>query len=355
MSEWGSFVDESPPSGGGPPSSPSPSSPSAANHEWGFYEPEPEPQSEPGTGRSPSAAVDTDPVWGVYEPEPGTGPSPSPAVDADPGWGFDAPSAASAPSPPSPPAGVSTPSPEVVASLLTVGETLWAHVDGPVAVLGSGCPVTAVYDGEPDGFSGWRPVTVVDPARLTVRPVPLSLGEPPIGATTSVAELYSDLEPSSATEPFRAAPFPVGQGPDLDAVLSRAVAEERERVRVEAAAAAHRAEAQLNLAKRELAERTELAERHARIREEQAQSEVRRTQQEAVQQVSAAQAQIAAARDQFNQAQQQWQLRTRQAEAERTRMTRELDRAKSAGAQRLVLVGVLAVLAVVLTFVFKGA
>ncbi|MEU9187076.1 hypothetical protein AB0D14_21535 [Streptomyces sp. NPDC048484] len=280
-------------------------------------------------------------------------------MDANPGWGFDAPSAASAPSPPSPPAGVPTPSPEVVASLLTVGETLWAHVDGPVAVLGSGCPVTAVYDGEPDGFSGWRPVTVVDPARLTVRPVPLSLGEPPVGAATSVAELYSDLEPSSATEPRRAAPFPVGQGPDLDAVLSRAVAEERERVRAEAAAAAHLAEAELNVVKRELAERTELAERHARIREEQAQSEVRRTQQEAAQHVSAAQAQaqaqIAAARDQFNQAEQQWQLRTRQAEAERTRMTRELNRAKSAGAQRLVLVGVLAVLAVVLTFVLKGA
>ncbi|WP_326813806.1 MULTISPECIES: hypothetical protein [unclassified Streptomyces] len=340
VAEWGSFVDETPSSGGHPPSS-SPPSRSDADDGWGIFEP------EPGTGPSPS---------------PSSPPGPAPAADADANWGVFAPAPDEGiPSlpPPSPPAGVPTPSPEVVASLLTAGETLWAHVDGPVAVLGSGCGVTAVYDGEPDGFSGWRPVTVVDPARLTVHPVPLSLAEPPVGATTSVAELYSDTEPQSAAEPRRAAPFPVGQGPDLDAVLNRAVAEERERVRAEAAAAAHRAEVQLNVAKRELAERTELAERHARMREEQAKNEERRAQQEAAQHVAAAQAeaqrQIAAARDQAAQAVQHWQFRAQQAEGDRTRLAGELNRANRTGVQRLVLVGVLAVIAVVLTFVFKGA
>ncbi|WP_151770086.1 hypothetical protein [Streptomyces abyssomicinicus] len=216
-----------------------------------------------------------------------------------------------------------------------------------------------MYDGEPDGFTGWRPVTVVDPARLTVRPVPLSLAEPPVGAATSVAELYSDTEPQSATEPRRGAPFPVGQGPDLGAVLNRAVAEEREQVRAEAAAAAHRAEVQLNMAKRELAERAELAERQARMREEQAQNEERRTQQEAAQQIAAAQAeaqrQITAARDQAAQAVQHWQFRAQQAEGERARLAGELDRANRRGIQRLVLVGVLAVIAVALTVVLKGA
>ncbi|MGW4541674.1 hypothetical protein ACWEOP_27895 [Streptomyces chartreusis] len=336
VDEWGSFVDETPSSGGHPPSPP------------------PQP--------------DTDDEWGTFEHEPGNGPSssrlsppgPTSATDADDGWGvFDPPSTEGISSQSPPSAGVPAPSPEVVASLLTAGETLWAQVDGFVAVLGSGCPVTAVYDGEPDGFSGWRPVTVVDPARLTVRPVPLSLAEPPAGAATSVAELYSDTEPRSAAEPRRAARFPVGQGPDLDAVLDRAVAEERDQVRAEAADAAQRAAVQLNAKKRELAERAELAERQARMREEQAQAEERRTRQEAAQQIAAARAesqqQIAEAREKAAQAVQHWQFQAQQAEAERTRLAGDLDRANRAGVQRLTLVGVLAVIAVVLTFVIKGA
>lgn len=332
VSEWGAFVDETPPSGGRPPPSPS---------------------------------------------------TPVPRPNADDGWGdFDPPAGRTAS--PSPSAGVPPPSPEVVASLLIAGETLWAHVEGPVAVLGSGCTLTAVYDGEPDGFRGWRPVTVLDPARLIVRPVALSLAEPPVGAATSVAELYSDPERPSTGEPRRAAPFPVGQGPDMYALLNRAVAEERELVRAKATAAAHRIEMQLEAAKRELAERAELAERQARMREEQAGNEVRRALQEAERQARAheeharnavrrahqeaerqvfaanaeTQRQIAAARTQASQAAQvvrHWQIRAQQGEGDSARLTDELHRANRTGVQRLVLVGVLAVIAVVLTFLLMGA
>ncbi|MFJ3303160.1 hypothetical protein ACIPSA_08585 [Streptomyces sp. NPDC086549] len=291
-------------------------------------------------------------------------PNPTPAAGGS-DWGVfvdDAhePVTPGAPRPePAPPSGVPTPTPEVVASLLKAGETLWAQVDGTVAVLGSGVAVTAVYDAEPDGFSGWRPVTVLDPAALTVRPVSLSLAEPPVGAATSVAELYSDTEPLDTARPHRAAPFPVGQGPDVEALLNRAAEEERARVRAEAAVAAQRAEAELAAARREAAERAEVAERHARAREERAQEEVRRARDEAARQVAEVRAesqrQVAAARDEVGQAVQHWQFRTQQAESERTRLTEELNRANRAGLQRLVLVGVLAVIAVVLAVVLKAA
>ncbi|MFI5683816.1 hypothetical protein [Streptomyces sp. NPDC051636] len=297
--------------------------------------------------------------WGTFEDEtPAEGPA-----ESEESWGSftDASTqpgpAQPTPPPAAPPAGVPTPSPEVVASLLKAGETLWAQVDGTVGVLGSGAKVTAVYDDGPDGFSGWRPVTVLDPGALTVRPVPLALAEPPMGAATSVAELYADTEPLDDTEPRRPAPFPVGQGPDLDALLDRAVEEERARARAEAAASARRAEAELAAQRRELADRAEAVERQARLREERAQDEVRRAQDEAARQVAAvrddAQRQVTAARDEVAQVVQQWQFRAQQAESERSRLSEELNRANRASVQRLVLVGVLAVIAVVLAVVLK--
>ncbi|MFE0510333.1 hypothetical protein [Streptomyces sp. NPDC058964] len=315
MSDWGSFVDETPPERPHEPRQAAYPSGSATGADWGAF------------------------VDDVHEPPgPRTPQSPPPAAS---------------------PAGAPTPAPEVVASLLEAGETLWAQVDGTVAVLGSGCAVTAVYDAGPDGFSGWRPVTVLDPAALTVRPVPLSLAEPSPGAATSVAELYSDTESPDDAWPRRAAPFPVGQGPDVEALLSRAAEEERARVRAEAAVAAQRAEAELAAARRESAERAETAERHARAREERAQEEVRRAGEAAARQVAEVRAesqrQVAAARDEVAQAVQQWQYRAQQAEGERTRLAEELNRANRASLQRLVLVGVLAVIAVVLTVVLKGS
>ncbi|MCX5111604.1 hypothetical protein OOK13_24275 [Streptomyces sp. NBC_00378] len=44
-------------------------------------------------------------------------------------------------------------------------------------------------------------MTVVDPAALTVRLVPLALAEPPVGTATPVAELYTDPECCRAPRP----------------------------------------------------------------------------------------------------------------------------------------------------------
>lgn len=182
MSEWGSFIDETP-SGQSPP---------------------------PPPDHPPSGAGVVDDGWGSFADEaPATGGAPPPPPSVPPATPR--------------PYGVPVPSPEVAASLLTAGETLWAQVDGAQAVLGSGCRVAVVRDDDgeaaADGFGGWRPVTVVDPAALTVRLVPLALAEPPVGTATPVAELYADPEPYTAVAPERAGVFPVGQGPDLDELL----------------------------------------------------------------------------------------------------------------------------------------
>lgn len=330
MSEWGSFMDEEPSAGqdaAAPPARP-------ADDEWGSFAAEP--------ARAPGAARDT------------------PSAPGADGGGSDWGSFAGAGTPaPAPGAGVPVPSSEVVASLLTVGETLWAQVDGATAVLGSGCTVTVEYDGAPDGFSGWRPVTVVDPARLIVRPVPLALGEPSVGAALSVAELYADTEPLDAGEPRRARPFPVGEGPDVEGMLHRAVAEERERARADAAAAARRAEEELAAARRALVQQTEAAEQRAAAREHRAQEAVLRAEESAEQRVAAAQAeaqrQVTVARDEVAQAVQHWQFRAQHAEGERARLAEELTRAQRTAAQRLVLVGAVVVIAIALIFVLKGA
>lgn len=316
MSEWGSFINDAPPG-----------------------------EEEPG----PVAG-------GPRQPVPDSD-------DADDFWRTDFVEEARSSggdTPPSPrTTGAPVPSSEAVASLLTAGETLWAEVDGSVAVLGSGCVVTAVYDDEPDGFSGWRPVTVVDPARLMVRPAPLSLAEPPVGVATSVAELYSDTESLPEDEPLRVRRFPVGRGPDLDAMLRRAETDERERVRAEAEVQARRADEELAVIKRELAERAELAERHARQREERAHEAVLRIRSEADQRISAAgteaRREVAAAREEAAQAVRQWQFRAEQAEQKRSRLAEQLEQAHRASVQRLALVAVLAVIAVVLAVVLKGA
>ncbi|MFF1835868.1 hypothetical protein ACFVXE_16940 [Streptomyces sp. NPDC058231] len=189
--------------------------------------------------------------WGSFvdetpsSPPPMPGYPPEPAADED--WGAfadagDAPAGPVSAGPPVPPPGVAVPSPEAVASLLKAGETLWAYVDGTgAAYLGSGCALTVV-DGDADGFDGWRPVVVVDPAALTVRPVPLALAEPAIGTATAVSELYQDPEPSERPGSRRAPAFPVGQGPDLDALLAEAVAEERARVTTRADETARQAQ-----------------------------------------------------------------------------------------------------------------
>lgn len=325
VSEWGSFVDE-----------------------------------EPSGGResAASSARQADDEWGTFAAEPAREAPAPPAADPGGGsdWGTFAADGAAAPAPG---ARVPVPSSEVVASLLTAGETLWAQVDGAVAVLGSGCTVTAEYDGEPDGFSGWRPVTVVDPARLIVRPVPLALAEPPAGAAVSVAELYADPEPPDAGEPHRARPFPVGEGPDVEAMLHRAVEEERGRARAEAAAAARRAEEELAAARRALAQQAEATEQRALDRERRAQEEARRARESAEQQVAAARAeaqrQVTVARDEVAQAMQHWQLRAQHAEADRARLAEELERANRTAAQRLVLVGALVVIMIAVVFVLKGA
>ncbi|MFE6979223.1 hypothetical protein [Streptomyces sp. NPDC057682] len=276
MSDWGSFVDE-----------------------------------------GPSQAV---PRMPERPPEPAAPPYVPPA--ADDGWGVfaDGPevsgaSAAPAPvGPPVPAPGVAVPSPEAVASLLTEGEHLWAYVDGGGAAhLGSGCALTVVQeDGGGDGFTGWRPVVVVDPAALTVRPVPLALADPPVGAATSVSALYRDPEPPTAPVPDRAAAFPAGRGPDLDALLAAAVAEEREkaaagvrREREEAAAALQQERDRLRAG----------ADEAARQAQGYAESQIRAAQDAARQGVQEAQ-----------QSAWQWQQRAQAAEAEVVRLDTELQR-----------------------------
>ncbi|MFD7621648.1 hypothetical protein [Streptomyces sp. NPDC059802] len=293
MSDWGSFIDETP-SGQSPPPPPdhAPSGAGAGDDGWGSF-------------------ADETPAAGGAPPPPPSAPPPAPR-----------------------PYGVPVPSPEVAASLLTAGETLWAQVDGADAVLGSGCRVAVVPgedgDAATDGFGGWRPVTVVDPAALTVRLVPLALAEPPIGTATPVAELYADPEPYTAAAPDRAGVFPVGQGPDLDALLHRAQAEERARVRADVEAEARRAERELADAKAELRERAEAAEQRAAQREQRAQEAAQRAQEYAEQQVRTA-------RDEVAQAVWQWQERAQRAEAEVARLSGELARAEQAGVLRHVL------------------
>lgn len=301
MSEWGSFIDETP-SGQSPP---------------------PPPDHAPA-GAGDGGGDGGDDGWGSFADEtPVARGAPPPPPSAPP------------PAPPRP-YGVPVPSPEVAASLLTAGETLWAQVDGAEAVLGSGCRVAVVRgdDGEAgaaaDGFSGWRPVTVVDPAVLTVRLVPLALAEPPVGTATPVAELYTDPEPYTAAEPGRAGVFPVGQGPDLDALLHRVQEEERARVRAAAEADALRAERELAAAKAELRERAEAAEQRAAQREQRAQEAARRAQEYAEQQ-------IGKARDEVAQVVWHWQDRAQRAEAEIARLSGELAKAEQAGVLRHVL------------------
>ncbi|MFF4060227.1 hypothetical protein ACFYZ8_31870 [Streptomyces sp. NPDC001668] len=314
MSEWGSFIDEAPPGDEEPGSA----------------------VGEPGASVPGSAGADNFWRTDFVEEEQSAGGGTPPR-----------------------PTGTPVPSSEAVASLLTAGETLWAEVDGSVAVLGSGCVLTAVYDDEPDGFTGWRPVTVVDPARLLVRPAPLSLAEPPVGVATSVAELYSDTEPLPDDEPLRVRRFPVGRGPDLDALLRRAETEERERVRAEAETQARRAAEELALIKRGLAERAELADRHARQREERAHEAVLRIRSEADQRISTveaeAQREVAAAREAAEQMVRRWQSRAERAEEKHAGLAEQLKQVHRASVQRLVLVTVLAVIAVLLAVVLKGA
>ncbi|MGW1847193.1 hypothetical protein [Streptomyces sp. NPDC001966] len=309
MSEWGSFIDETP--SGRPPPPPPGHAPAGAG-------------GDGDVGRDAGGDAGGDDGWGSF-------------ADETPVAGGASPPPPSAPPPAAPrPYGVPVPSPEVAASLLTAGETLWAQVDGAEAVLGSGCRVAVVRgdDGEggaaTDGFSGWRPVTVVDPAALTVRLVPLALAEPPVGTATPVAELYADPEPYTAAEPGRAGVFPVGQGPDLDALLHRAQEEERARVRVAAEAEALRAERELTAAKAELRERTQAAEQRAAQREQRAQEAARRAQEYAEQQ-------IGAARDEVAQVVWHWQDRAQRAEAEIARLSAELAKAEQAGVLRHVL------------------
>ncbi|MEU2670782.1 hypothetical protein ABZ622_18280 [Streptomyces sp. NPDC007164] len=298
MSEWGSFIDETP-SGQSPPP----------------------PPDHPPAGADAGGDDGGDDGWGSFADEtPAAGGAPPPP---------------SAPPPAAPrPYGVPVPSPEVAASLLTAGETLWAQVDGAAAVLGSGCRVAVVPGGDgeaaADGFSGWRPVTVVDPAALTVRLVPLALAEPPVGTATPVSELYADPEPYTAAEPGRAGAFPVGQGPDLDALLHRVQEEERARVRADVEADARRAERELADAKAELKQRAEAAEQRAVQREQRAQQAAQRAQEYA-------EHQIGAAREEVAQAVWQWQDRAQRAEAEITRLSGELAKAEQAGVLRHVL------------------
>ncbi|MEV5603065.1 hypothetical protein AB0L33_16655 [Streptomyces sp. NPDC052299] len=261
------------------------------------------------------------------------------------GWGSfadEAPAASGGQAPPSAPPqpvqrpqAIPAPSPEVAASLLTAGETLWAEVDGRVAVLGSGCRVAVVpdEDGEAvaDGFTGWRPVVVVDPAALTVRLVPLALADPPIGAATPVSELYEDPEPHASAASGRSGVFPVGQGPDLDTLLQRAVAEERAAARADAEARTRRAERELAEAQAEARARAEAAEARAAEREQRAQEASRRARTYAEQQIAQARDDVAAVVRQWQERAQWAEDRALRAEAEVARMGAELARAEQAG------------------------
>ncbi|MGC4946584.1 hypothetical protein ACLQ2N_10365 [Streptomyces sp. DT224] len=278
-----------------------------------------------------------------HDNRPQTGPAAGQDTGDD-GWGSFADEVAAAPGHQAPPAvppqpaqrpqAIPVPSPEVAASLLTAGETLWAEVDGPVAVLGSGCRVAVVPDEDgkaADGFTGWRPVVVVDPAALTVRLVPLALADPPIGAATPVSELYEDPEPYTSAASGRSGVFPVGQGPDLDALLQRAVAEERAAARAEAEARTRRAERELAEAQAESRARAEAAEARAAEREQRAQEASRRARTYAEQQIAQARDDVAAVVRQWQERAQWAEDRALRAEAEVVRLNAALARAEQAG------------------------
>ncbi|MGW6485590.1 hypothetical protein [Streptomyces sp. NPDC055056] len=243
-------------------------------------------------------------------------------------------------------AGPPPPSSEVVAAALRAGQVLWAEVRADGVFLGSGCEVR-LTETPADGYTGWRPVTVVSPATLEVAALPVPTAEPVVGAALSVGELYTAADQVDG----RTAPFPLGQGPDLQGILRDAVRGVERQARARADEAARAAERQLQLAEERFIARALAAERAAADREQQAQQQIAVRDQQAEERVTAVV-------QQSQQAVAGWQDEaariTASAEQQRTAHAKQLRRYR-ARAQRLALLCSLlsAVAAAVLTAVLR--
>jgi vacuolar-type H+-ATPase subunit H len=256
----------------------------------------------------PPAGVPEDPPpgspWGNLADDPSGAAAASPAAAA--GWGVldgDVNGSAVGAYTPShsrhvpPPRDPRVPPAEATASVLADGDVLWAQISHAGVSLGSGQPLL-LEGGAPADQSGWCRVRVVDAARLVVRVLPVAWEEPRRGVGDDPRTLYRP-EPLDGVAPARrVSPFPVGQGPDMRAMLearlsaAEAAADRRVRTaeqeaqkRIELAAQSAKeqvrqaqawAEKQAANARRELDQRLEAGSVAARQAQQQAQEQVKR-------------------------------------------------------------------------------
>lgn len=143
---------------------------------------------------------------------------------------------------PSHSSGSGGPSAEATASLLRAGNVLWAKVDSTGAVLGSGTRLR-IPGGVPDRLYGWRPVEITDPATLAAQVVAVESATPPAGRAAPLASLFRADPVQQQASPQRPAAFPVGQGPDVRALLQQRLAAAEQEVLQRAEAAERQAEA----------------------------------------------------------------------------------------------------------------
>lgn len=157
------------------------------------------------------------------------------------------------------------PPPEATASLLQEGEILWARVDRSGVRLGSGQQLF-VSEGILEQQEGWRRVQVVDPATLAVRVLSVSWSGLRSCVGDDPALLYRPAPPGKAHEVDRVPSFPIGQGPDLRAVLDARIIAAESAAEKRGRAAERRADESVVQAEREADERITESERQAEQR-----------------------------------------------------------------------------------------
>ncbi|WP_238016990.1 hypothetical protein KZZ52_13775 [Dactylosporangium sp. AC04546] len=133
------------------------------------------------------------------------------------------------------------PSPEATASVLNAGDTVWAKVERTSTTLGAGQVVTLVAT-PADGIYGWRPIRILDPARLTAEVVPVPQATLAAGVGDDPLTLYRPDAPAAPAGVPRAMPFPAGVDPHLRSLVDDGLADVRERYERKAADASAHAE-----------------------------------------------------------------------------------------------------------------
>ncbi len=199
--------------------------------------------------------------WGNLTDSPSGATAASPSPAAAPGWGVldgDVNGSAVGSHLP-PPRDPGLPPAEATVSLLANGDVLWARITRSGVSLGSGQPLF-LAGGVPADQSGWCRVEVIDVARLLVRVLPVAWEEPRRGVGDDPRALYRPEPLDGVAAVRRAPPFPVGQGPDMRAVmearLSAAEAAVDRRVRT----AEHEAQKRIEFARQSAKEQVRQAQ-----------------------------------------------------------------------------------------------